>query len=101
MNRREAGLYLSDKGERRFYIQGNNPVFIVDRKVSSHPNHKEIADDLVKSGVLGSLLGLSGGYCISLEGRLRYWGTTAGSIPDATEKQFNQTIDSSGATIVS
>ncbi|MBI4973119.1 hypothetical protein HZC27_00700 [Candidatus Roizmanbacteria bacterium] len=100
MNRAETAKLLPNEQERRFFVAPNVPMLIDNRPVAGHPNHREIAISLIEGGLLGSLLGLSGGYCITINGILKYWAPTAGSIPDATKSQFDQVIDSLGANVI-
>lgn len=100
MNRIEAAQVLPSEEERRFLIRGGAPLLIVNRPVTSQPDHLKIAQDLVSSGILHGLVGVFGGYCISINGRLTFWGPAVGDIEHATKTQFDQTVDSFGAIII-
>lgn len=101
MNKVEAAKALHSKDERRFLIQ-QQPLrlIIIDRDVTSNPDHMKIASDLVALGVIASLIGLSGGYCMEINGKLKFWGNAVGLMPSSTQEQFYTVLDSIGADIL-
>ncbi len=101
MNRAEAAKILPQNEERRFLIQSEPlKMVIINHQVQTHPDHVEIAADLVQKGVFAAMMGISGGYCISMHENVRFWGTAVGPVLHATKEQFDQTINTVGADII-